>query len=323
MEESREIQQARIIQHSLRNNGTIKPKEPDFKKPDLDEIIPGGFKYLATVDPDDGAQCCLICRKERRRLEIYAFGDPAKGGKGGPIIRPLPDCGCAAEQNRRDQEMAERRDRRAKLRKYYSKNIIAPAIIDATFQNWIMRPGTEKAHAAAVKFDQEFESRTLGLLLTGDPGNGKSHLARSAQVSIDTRGWVTLFLDWPQLTELAKATFDQNNISVADIIRGACDADLLVLDEVGAGKLTEWEFKTLLFPLLNGRTGKKTLATTNLDLGELENWFRWGRPEGPEKNAIEIDAKGRLFDRVLGNFQIVKNNGTSKRREDALARRQT
>jgi DNA replication protein DnaC len=130
-------------------------------------------------------------------------------------------------------------------------------------------------------------------------------------------------LDWPQLTELAKATFDQNNVNVADIVRGAVDADLLVLDEIGAGKLTEWEFKTLLFPLLNGRTGKKTIVTTNLTLKELENWFMWGRPDGQGKDTYTpIDDKGRLFDRVLGNFQLVKNSGSSKRREDALARRQ-
>lgn len=314
------IQEARIIQRSLTSR--TPPKEPDFKTIDIAEALPGlNFKELQTVNMNDGAQCCLTCRAENRRKEIHAFGNPGKGGKGGPIIRPMMFCGCAKERERRDQEMADRLDRRTRLQKYYSKNIIAPAIIDATFDNWIARPGTEKAHAAAQAFDQEFEGRTLGLLLTGDPGNGKSHLARAAQKAIDARGWVTLFLDWPQLTELAKATFDQHNFSIADIIRGACDADMLVLDELGAGKLTEWEFKTLLFPLLNGRTGKKTFATTNLDLNELENWFKWGRPEGPERNAIEIDAKGRLFDRVLGNFHIVKNNGASKRREDALSRR--
>lgn len=322
MTDSKEIKQARIIQRSLTNNGIIKKREPDFKKPYISEIIPD-IVELRNVDPNNGAQCCLKCRNERRRIPVYMFGDPDKGGKGGPIIWPLPDCGCKAKEDKEDQERAERRERKARLSKAYRRNIIASAIVNATFQNWRQRPGTERAYESAKQFSREFDTRTLGLLFTGDPGNGKSHLARAIQQEAEEREWVTLFLDWPQLVELAKATFGVTTVSIADIIRGAVDADLLVFDEIGAGKLTDWEFKTLLFPILNGRTGKKTVATTNLNLQELENWFLWGRPEGQERSdSPQIDAKGRLFDRVLGNFQIVKNNGTSKRREDALARKQ-
>lgn len=305
--------EARIIQSSW--NRERRTRQPDFQTPDFNEVVTG-FKLgeLTTVDRNDGAYCCLQCRREIYRLELPAFGDPAKGGKGGPIIRPLPDCGCNAKREKEHQEIAERMERRARLSKHYSKHIVSAAIKNASFENWIMRPGTEKAHEAAQAFDKEFEGRTLGLLLIGAPGNGKSHLARAVQRSVDARGWATLFLDWPQLVELAKSTFDQHNISVGDIIRGAVDADLLVFDELGAGKLTDWEFKTLLFPIINGRSGKKTLATTNLNLKELEQWFMWDKDRKP------LDDKGRLFDRLLGNFQMVQNDGTSKRREDARTR---
>lgn len=173
----------------------------------------------------------------------------------------------------------------------------------------------------SLNFYRGFSAQKLGMLFFGTPGNGKSHLARAVQRSLDADGWATLFLDWPQLVEIAKATFNQRPAdgsqraaSIDGIVRAAVNADLVVLDEIGAGDLTDWEFKTLLFPIINGRQGKKTIYTTNLSPDRLEQWF------ARDKNGKPLDEDGRCIDRILGNCEIIKNNGSSKRREDALRR---
>jgi len=107
---------------------------------------------------------------------------------------------------------------------------------------------------------------------------------------------------------------NNSKISITDIVSGAVSCDLLTLDELGAGSLTEFEYKDLLFPIINGRQGKITNFTSNLDLDRLENWLLY------DKYGNVVDEQGRLFDRILGCTDIYENTATSKRREDALRR---
>lgn len=312
MMESKEVQQARALEVSLLSNGYKQAtRPPDFKPFDIRELgkeIPGlleGFSEEA-----EETRICEHCGKIIKRLE---FPDPF--GRPGKSFRPMPACPCVIAAAEKQKEHEERMERKRRLQRTYAKNIMAPALVNARLDNFIIRPGTEKIFEKAVEFYKDFENRNTGLLLFGPVGNGKSHLARGIEWQLDNDGWATLFLDWPQLVELAKATFDNNNkLTVNDYIRAAADADLLVLDEIGIGSLTDWEFNNLLFPIMNSRAGKKTIYTTNLDPERLERWF------ASDKNGKPLDVDGRLIDRIIGNCEIIRNKGTSKRREDAMRR---
>lgn len=309
--ETRELQQARALDSSLLARRQQEKRPPDFKTMDmveLDKEIPGLIDAM-TGDADD-IRICEHCGQEVRRLE---FDDPFK--RPGFKFRPMPICPCVADASEKRAAWEAKLERKRRLQRTYAKSIIAPAIVDARFNNFAIREGTKIAHDRAVEFCKGFENRKTGLLMFGTVGNGKSHLARAIEYYLDAQGWATLFLDWPQLVELAKATFNnKSNVSVADYVRAALDADLLVLDEIGAGPLTSFEFKELLFPIVNGRSGKPTVYTSNLDPDRLGDWF------AKDKESRPLDADGRLIDRILGGCDIVINRGSSKRREDAKRR---
>lgn len=209
----------------------------------------------------------------------------------------------------------EQKLRRARLERAYSKSIMSESLKGASFESFEIREGTKIVHDACVKFAAEFKHRKTGLMLYGRPGNGKSHLAVSIHHKLREQGYVALFLDCAQLFNLAKSTFNRSSqTTVTDIVNGAITCDLLTLDELGSGSLTEYEFNNILFPIINGRQGKITNYTTNLNIDRLKEWFE------KDKYGNAVDADGRLLDRILGSVDIYENKGTSKRIEDAKKR---
>lgn len=105
-----------------------------------------------------------------------------------------------------------------------------------------------------------------GLLLTGDVGTGKTHLAVGiVQALILEKGVRALFCDY---RELLKRIQESYNPLVAttelQILAPVFEAEVLILDELGAQKPTDWVWDTVAL-ILNTRYNDKrtTLITTN------------------------------------------------------------
>jgi DNA replication protein DnaC len=127
------------------------------------------------------------------------------------------------------------------------------------------------AHIAASKFADEYDPRDgTGLLIIGKIGVGKTHLAVGIMKElILNRGLACLFYDY---RELLKQIQNSYNVSVQatelDVLRPVFDAEVLVLDELGAVKPTEWVWDTVSL-ILNTRYNDKrtTIITTNFPDG--------------------------------------------------------
>lgn len=247
--------------------------------------------------------CCVVCRKPLGYKEYSVLGR----------IKRLPiHCECEIENDRRLKIIEERKVRMLAVQKAFNRfNLIPESLVNAGFKNFTARPGTEKCLQLAKEFYVNFEKEEKGYVFFGTVGNGKSHLARAIQRSLDADGWPTLFLDWPKLADLTRKAISDKTINIGSIIQAAVDVDMLVLDDIGTGQLTEYEFKTVAFPLINGRQGKKTIYTSNLDPERLESWF------AADKDGKPLDGDGRCIDRIIGSCRFVLNKGTSMRRERA------
>jgi DNA replication protein DnaC len=105
-----------------------------------------------------------------------------------------------------------------------------------------------------------------GLLLTGSIGVGKTHLAvgilQSLVVEKGVRG---LFCDYRELLKEIQHSYNpQVATTELEILRPVFDAEVLVLDELGASKPTDWVWDTVAH-ILNTRYNDKrtTIITTN------------------------------------------------------------
>ena len=109
-----------------------------------------------------------------------------------------------------------------------------------------------------------------GLIFIGPPGVGKTHLAVAVLRELIGRYRVRgLFVDFTSLIHEIQATFDPGSPgSKRDLLDPVVDAEVLVLDELGAQKPSPW-VNEILYLVMNSRYTKRvpTLFTTNYRLG--------------------------------------------------------
>lgn len=106
-----------------------------------------------------------------------------------------------------------------------------------------------------------------GLLLMGPCGAGKTHLAVGALLGIiygDKPGR-TLFQNFSDLIQEIQASFDsEHGPRKSELLQPLIQADLLVIDELGAQKPTPW-VQDILYYVINSRynDARTTIFTTN------------------------------------------------------------
>ena len=125
------------------------------------------------------------------------------------------------------------------------------------------------AHLAAAKFAQEYDPRDgTGLLIIGKIGTGKTHLAVGITKEIIlNKGIPCLFYDYRELLKEIQNSYNATvRTTELDVLRPIFETDVLVLDELGAVKPTEWVWDTVSL-ILNTRynDNRTTIITTNFE----------------------------------------------------------
>ena len=115
------------------------------------------------------------------------------------------------------------------------------------------------------RFIDDFPLVDSGLLYVGKPGVGKTHLALVVLKEIIKKGFSGLFYDFRDLLKEIQDSYNPNtHTSELKILAPVFQADLLVLDELGANKPTEWVQETITHIIAKRYNEKKiTIFTSN------------------------------------------------------------
>jgi DNA replication protein DnaC len=122
------------------------------------------------------------------------------------------------------------------------------------------------ARMAVCKFVEEYPVDRIGLLLVGGTGHGKTHLAVGiAKALIREKGIACVFYDYADLLKEIQNSYNPSvDASELSLLRPVFEAEVLILDDLGSVRPTEWRWDTVRL-ILNTRynDNRTTIITTN------------------------------------------------------------
>ncbi len=151
---------------------------------------------------------------------------------------------------------------------------LPPLYANASFENFLLsrdnpigyRELTE-VYLAVRGYARDFpNTKKPGLLLMGEPGTGKTHLAVAAFRALMAKGFEGLFFDYQNLLDRIRSGYDSaSNSTDKEAYKVAMETEVVLLDDLGARRVTDWAEDTVTAIITSRCNNRKPLiATTNL-----------------------------------------------------------
>jgi DNA replication protein DnaC len=164
----------------------------------------------------------------------------------------------------------------------------------------------EKAVAQARRVADAFPAVSKGLLLEGQPGVGKTHLAVAVlKQAIQTTGARGLFYDTRELLRIIRSTYDPSiHTTELEVLRPVMYADFLVLDDLGAEKTSEWVDETMNL-IVNTRYNERRLTIFTSNYPDI--------PDDTEPNSLLFRIGFRMRSRLHEMCEFLVLDGADYR----------
>jgi DNA replication protein DnaC len=164
----------------------------------------------------------------------------------------------------------------------------------------------EKALAEARRVAEAFPVAAKGLLLEGQPGVGKTHLAVAVlKQAMQQSGGHGLFYDTRDLLKTIRSTYDPTiHATETSILRPVMMADLLVLDDLGAEKTSEWVEETMNL-IVNTRYNERRLTIFTSNYMDI--------PDETDPNSLLFRIGSRMRSRLHEMCEFVQMDGADYR----------
>lgn len=185
----------------------------------------------------------------------------------------------------------------------FEESGVGKRFLTASFENY-ERERMPKAYDIALGYAETFDKNDgEGLLLTGDVGTGKTHLAAAISAEIIRKYAATVeFVSYTEVLATMRAAFSESNNNNKILEERMGKAGLLVIDDLGKENLSAFT-KNVLYRVVNGRYKDRLplIITSNYGIESLSQRLDYG-----------------TFSRIAEVCKVVEMRGIDYRMKDYL-----
>ena len=180
------------------------------------------------------------------------------------------------EIDMKDQEQKKRQHYKEIINQFYSQNYISKRLKEYKFDNFKVTDINKKEVEIAKDYTNKCINNKLenGLIITGNSGVGKTHLAASISNELIQKDILVLMGRLTSLLDMIKETFKDNSKSENELIDLFSNLDMIVIDDLGTEKISQWALDKL-YTIIENRNENKLpiIITTRFDKQSLLNRF--------------------------------------------------
>ena len=254
------------------------------------------FKFYTAEQIGEKPVYCPICGKEKMWVQIPMFEK---------VHNICVQCECEQEERESRRKALKSFEMEQKKKRVVSNATIPKKLLNAKFGAFEPIAENKAVYDKCKDYAESFNKHTeTGFCLYGGAGVGKSHLAAAVADKLLENGYSVKFRVLPELLYELRATYNGEG-NEREIIDYLCNVDLLILDDAGAEKPSEW-VQEKIYLVVNSRYNhsKPIILTTNSET----------------MLGLKDIVGFRTYDRLIEMCEPLAMTGKSYRRQKAKER---
>lgn len=186
------------------------------------------------------------------------------------------------KKDKQEYEEEKRNRYKAVINRIYKENYVGRNIQNLNFENFY----SDQNNQYTVKVVRDFTNKNKaniqanGLIITGESGVGKTHLAGAIANKLIEADKIVLMGRLTTLLDMIKETFRDNTKSENELIELYSNVDMIIIDDLGTERTSSWALEKL-YTIIQNRceNGLPIIITTRFNKQGLIGRFSYSNDQ--------------------------------------------